>query len=57
MIPTYGNRGNLPPGIHELFPADAPADPNGTRFLAYFQRERETGEPKGIVKIDLERLT
>ena len=41
----------------ELFPADAPADPNGTRFLAYFQRERETGEPKGIVKIDLERLT
>lgn len=41
----------------ELFPADASADPSGTRFLAYFQRERDTDEAKGIVKVDLEGLT
>lgn len=37
----------------ELFPADLPAEPSGTRFLDYFQRDRESGEPKGIVAIDL----
>lgn len=41
----------------EFFPADAPADPTGIRFLAYFQRGRGTGEAKGIVKVDLEDLT
>jgi len=37
----------------ELFPADAAAEPAGTRFLDYFQRDRETGQSKGIVKIEL----
>jgi hypothetical protein len=37
----------------ELFPAEVPADPSGTRFLDYFQRDRATGEAKGIVAIDL----
>jgi hypothetical protein len=38
----------------ELFPAEVAAEPGGTRFLDYFQRDRVTGEPKGIVAIDLE---
>jgi hypothetical protein len=41
----------------ELFLADRPAGPAGTRFLEYFQRDRDTGRPKGIVQIDLEVLT
>lgn len=40
----------------ELFPADLAAEPAGTRFLDYFQRDRDTGEPKGIVAIDLGAL-
>jgi hypothetical protein len=39
----------------ELFLADAAADPGGTAFLEFFQRDRE-GEPKGIVAIDPRRL-
>jgi Family of unknown function (DUF6932) len=41
----------------ELFPAEAVADPDGTRFVDYFQRDKLTGEPKGIVALDLEDLT
>ncbi|HEV8633657.1 MAG TPA: hypothetical protein VG370_05360 [Chloroflexota bacterium] len=37
----------------ELFPADAPAARDGTKFLNFFQRDRATGAPKGIVAIDL----
>jgi hypothetical protein len=37
----------------ELFPAQAAAVPAGTVFLDYFQRDRDTGEPKGIIAIDL----
>jgi hypothetical protein len=40
----------------ELFPAEAIADPDGTRFLDYFQRDKLTGEPKAIVSLDLEEL-
>ena len=40
----------------ELFPAEAIAAPDGTRFLDYFQRDKLTGEPKGIVALDLEEL-
>lgn len=40
----------------ELFPADRAAGPSGTRFLDYFQCDRDTGEPKGIVSIDLGEL-
>lgn len=40
----------------ELFLADAMADPAGTRFLAFFQRDKQTGQPKGIVAIELGSL-
>jgi hypothetical protein len=40
----------------ELFPAEVIADPDGTRFLDYFQRDKLTGEPKGIVVLNLEEL-
>jgi hypothetical protein len=40
----------------ELFPAEAVAAPDGTRFLDYFQRDKLTGDPKGIVVLDLEDL-
>jgi hypothetical protein len=36
----------------ELFPATAPVGP-GARFLDFFQQDKATGEPKGIVAIDL----
>jgi len=37
----------------ELFPAQVAAEPGGTAFLEYFQRDRQTGAPKGIVALDL----
>ena len=40
----------------ELFLAHAMADPAGTRFLAFFQRDKQTGQPKGIVAIDIGNL-
>jgi hypothetical protein len=40
----------------ELFPAQAIAAPDGTRFLDYFQRDKLTGDPKGIVALNLEDL-
>jgi hypothetical protein len=40
----------------ELFPADAPADADGTNFLRFFQRDRLTGAAKGIVVLDLGEL-
>ncbi len=37
----------------ELFPANAIAAPPNTLYLEFFQTNRHTGEPKGIVAIDL----
>jgi hypothetical protein len=37
----------------ELFPAETAAEPAGTTFLDYFQRDRDSGQPKGIIAIDL----
>ena len=37
----------------ELFPASAVADEEGLSFLEFFQIDRDTGGPKGIVAIDL----
>ena len=34
----------------ELFPSIASAEPGGTRFLEFFQRDRETGNPRGSSK-------
>ncbi|MDP1647320.1 MAG: hypothetical protein Q8M01_03840 [Rubrivivax sp.] len=39
----------------ELFIAATQADELGTRFLDFFQRDRD-GRPKGIIQIDLEEL-
>lgn len=37
----------------EIFIAESAADPWGTLYLEFFQHDRNTGEPKGIVAIDL----
>ncbi len=37
----------------ELFLAETAADPFGTRFVEFFQRDKQTGDPKGIIAIDL----
>ena len=41
----------------ELFPASVAADAEGLSFLEFFQTDRDTGEQKGLVVIDLEDLT
>lgn len=38
----------------ELFPAQMPEGITGVTFLEFFQTDRRTGEPKGIVAIRLE---
>ncbi len=40
----------------ELYPADWPAQGDGTTFRDLFQRDRITEQPKGIVAIDLAGL-
>ena len=40
----------------ELFPATMRAGPGYADFLEYFQHQRATDEPKGIVAIDLKDL-
>ena len=40
----------------ELFPATMPAGTGYADFVDYFQRERDTNAPKGIVAIDLKEL-
>lgn len=37
----------------ELFPAETVADGSGTRFLDFFQIDKDTGDSKGIVALDL----
>ena len=37
----------------ELFPAGWPADATGMTFVRFFQVDKQTGNPKGIVAIDL----
>ena len=41
----------------ELFPASIAAHTDGLSFLKFFQTDKETGRPKGIVAIDLGGLT
>jgi hypothetical protein len=40
----------------ELCPANWAADPSGTTYFEYFQRDPITRQPKGIIAIDLTRL-
>ena len=37
----------------ELFVADWPAEPHGTRFVEFFQQDKATGEAKGVVALTL----
>ena len=37
----------------ELFPASIIANADGLSFLDFFQTDKETGNPKGIIAIDL----
>ena len=39
----------------EFFPADLPEGETGRTFLEFFQTDKETGDAKGIVVIDLTR--
>jgi hypothetical protein len=38
----------------DLFPAEVSVNRTGIRFLEYFQRDKDTQAPKGIIVIDLE---
>ncbi|HWJ51164.1 MAG TPA: hypothetical protein VNR42_09095 [Solirubrobacteraceae bacterium] len=40
----------------EFYPADWMATPSGTRFLEFFQCDRMTMQPKGIIAVDLAGL-
>ena len=42
--------------LGELFPASVIAGAGGLSFLEFFQADKETGRPKGIVAIDLRGL-
>lgn len=37
----------------ELFPAQAEADALGTLYIDFFQTDKETGLPKGLIALDL----
>ena len=39
--------------LGELFPASVISGAGGLSFLEFFQTDKETGKPKGIVAIDL----
>jgi hypothetical protein len=39
----------------ELFPAELPEGLTGRTFLDFFQKDRDTGAPKGILALDLRR--
>ena len=38
----------------EFFPSSAKADSAGTRFLKFFQTDKNTGKPKGIIGLDVQ---
>lgn len=40
----------------EFFPAELPEGPTGKTFLEFFQTDKETGNAKGILAIDLRRF-
>ena len=42
--------------LGELFPAEMQEGRSGKPFLSFFQADKETGQPKGIVCIDLRTL-
>lgn len=55
VLKTFANRREAQKRKYggELFPADAPAAPDGTNFLRFFQRDKSGRASKGIVAIAL----
>ena len=55
VLRTFGNRRAAQKAKYhgELFISSRPAD-GGLTFLDFFQRDKYTGNPKGIIAIDLE---
>ena len=53
MIPSFGSDGNLPAGIHATT-WDEFAKVFGSTFLEFFQIDKDTGNPKGIIALDLQ---
>ena len=43
--------------LGELFPSDIVATPEGDTFLDFFQNDKDSGKSKGIIALDLGRLT
>jgi Family of unknown function (DUF6932) len=41
--------------LGEFFPADLPEGLTGKTFLEFFQTDKETGAPKGILALNLRR--
>lgn len=58
VLLTFDDKRALQKAVYlgELFPADAAADDVGRTFLEFFQVDKVTGAPKGIVVIDLGTL-
>lgn len=40
--------------LGEFFPAQMPEGASGRLFLEFFQTDKETGRPKGIVRLNLQ---
>ncbi len=40
----------------EFFPSDSPADAKATPYLRYFQKDKRTGKPKGIIVLRTEEV-
>ena len=60
LIPSFLDFSNRRAGqkqrfLGEFFPADLPEGATGKTFLEFFQTDKETGDRKGIVAIDLTR--
>jgi hypothetical protein len=57
VLLTFANKRAAPKAKYrgELFLADARADPSGTRFIDFFQCDKESNA-KGIIVIDLREL-
>ena len=43
--------------LGELFPAQLSEGGSGGSFLEFFQIDKETGNPKGIITLDLRRFS
>lgn len=50
---TNGRRAQKTKYGGEMFIAGSTADASGSAFLDFFQKDKQTGDPKGIVAIDL----